>query len=133
MDKWKEYLLSDQGVRKNINWKKTLEDTCKYGNVIIRDVSTSATSGKKIDYMRKEFSIDQVRYMPFWLEDSKKLYFNSSSNIPFIDVRNLNRKQNLVYTNVRNHFRNSVSSPLLRMITGGSSKSPVINALRNFS
>ena len=49
-------------------------------------MSTSATSGKKIDCMRKEFSIDQVRYMPFWLEDSKKLDFNSSSNIPFIDI-----------------------------------------------
>ena len=84
-------------------------------------MSTSATSGKKIDCMRKEFSIDQVRYMPFWLEDSKKLDFNSSSNISFIDVRNLNS------------VSSSVSSPLLRMITGGSSKSPVIKALRNFS
>ena len=88
VDKWKECLQSDQGVRKVKTWKKALQDTCS---------------------------------MPFW-----------SSDIPFVDVRNLNRKQNLAYKIVENYFRKNVSSPFLMMIAGlgGSGKSFVINSLR---
>ena len=42
--------------------------------------------------------------MPFWLENCKKSDFSSSSNIPFVDARNLNRKQNLAYKIVETHF-----------------------------
>ena len=70
--------------------------------------------------------------MPFRLENSKKSDFNLSSDISFANVRNLNRKQNLTYKTVENHFRNNVSSPLLMIITGqgGPGKSFVINVLR---
>ena len=70
--------------------------------------------------------------MPFWLENGKKSDFNPSSDIPFVDVTNLNRKQNLAYKIAENHFRNDVSSPHLMMITeqGGSGKSFDVNALR---
>ena len=33
VDTWKEYLQTDQRVRKVTNWKKALEGTCKYENV----------------------------------------------------------------------------------------------------
>ena len=112
VDKWKEYLQSNQGVRNVTNWKKALEDTCNYENVSdnsanlddeqveleewmyisrLANSTDSATSGNKIYFMRKEFSIDQVSLMPFWLENGKKSYFNPSFDINF--VRNLNRKQ----------------------------------------
>ena len=70
--------------------------------------------------------------MPLWLENGKKSGFNFSSGIPFVDVRNLNRNQNLADKIVENHFRNNLPSPLLMMITGqgSSSKSFVINNLR---
>lgn len=70
--------------------------------------------------------------MPFWLENGKKSYFNPPSDIPFADVRNLNRKQNVAYKVAENHFRNNVSNPPVVMITGqgGSGKSFVISTFR---
>ena len=63
--------------------------------------------------------------MSFWLEKDKKSDFNPSSDMSFVDVRNLNRNQNLAYKVVENHFRNSFSNPIFVMITGqgGSGKS----------
>ena len=83
--------------------------------------------------MRKEFSIDQVSLKLIWLENGKKSDFNPSFHIPFVDIRNLNRKQNVAYKiSLVNHFRSNVSSPLLMISTGqgGSCKSFVVNALR---
>ena len=77
--KKKEYLQTDQGVRKVTNWKKALEGTCKYENVsdsganldvkgleleewihISRLVgwTDAATSGNGTDLMGKHFLID---------------------------------------------------------------------------
>ena len=68
VDKWKEFFLSDQGVRKNTNWEKALEDTCKNENVSDNGASLDVKqweleewihiskllgSTSKTDYMRK--------------------------------------------------------------------------------
>lgn len=153
VDKWKEYVLPDQVVRKVTNWKKALEDSCKYENVNDNNVNLdieqlelwrwkyisrpvgwtdSATSGNKSDFIRKWFSIHQVSLISSWLENGKKSDFNLSSDIPFVDVRNLNRNQNLAYKIVESYFRNDESSPILMIITGewSSSKSFVITTLK---
>ena len=41
----------------------------------------SATPGNKTDFTKKEFSIDQVSSMPFWLRNGKKPDFNSLADI----------------------------------------------------
>ena len=77
------------------------------------DSSTdSVTSRNVIDTTRKIFSIDKVSLMPIWLENGKKSDFNPSSDISFVDLRNLNRQQNLAYKIEESHFRNNVSNPL---------------------
>ena len=50
-------------------------------------------------------------------QNGQKPQFNPSSDITFLDVRNLNRKQNLAHKILENHFRNDVSYPSLMMIS----------------
>ena len=51
------------------------------------------------------------------MENGKKSDFNPSCDIPFVDVRNLNRQQNVAYKIVENHSRKNVSKLILMMIT----------------
>ena len=82
--------------------------------------------------MRKELSTDEVTSMLFQLENGIKSEVHPSSDTSFVDIRNLNRKQNLASKLLENHFRNNVPSPLLMLITGqgDSGKSFVINTFR---